>query len=353
MPTLPPGTVNDITVTTPAGLTGTLKNAWVVRLQRRRQRRRFFGSFVATLVANQITVGVGGGNYGFTENIKRQSDGRLPSQGQARHLLHAAALHRQSSPTCPARSQLRAVDRGASPPRGSPAAAEAATSARSIPCAATRWPSSCSRASTAPPTSRRACTGVFADVPCPGDLRRLDRAARRSRTSPAAAATVQLLPLEQQHPRPDGRVHRQDVQPSVASRGREDQDLEEGAPWRRGALQAIDSSRFRARRIAKCVLDFWSAPSSSGARRERLRGNLHRHDHDRLRRRVAAPGDPRRQREPRRRHDRLQHPRRRRAHDRAHDVAAERHRRPSRSTATRSPARRRTRCRSRREPTPS
>jgi hypothetical protein len=72
MPTLPPGSVNDITVTTPAGLTGTLKNAWVVDFNDEALAGGF-QDYVAALVSNQITVGVGGGNYGFHDNIKRQS----------------------------------------------------------------------------------------------------------------------------------------------------------------------------------------------------------------------------------------------------------------------------------------
>jgi S-layer homology domain len=72
MPTLPPGSVNDITVTTPAGPTGTLKNAWVVDFNDENLGGGF-QDYVAALVANQITVGVGGGNYGFTQNTKRQS----------------------------------------------------------------------------------------------------------------------------------------------------------------------------------------------------------------------------------------------------------------------------------------
>jgi hypothetical protein len=71
-PTLPPGSVNDVTVTTPAGLTGTLKNAWVVDFNDE-ALAGVFSDYVAALVANQITVGVGGGNYGFNNNIKRQS----------------------------------------------------------------------------------------------------------------------------------------------------------------------------------------------------------------------------------------------------------------------------------------
>ena len=72
MPTLPPGSVNDITVTTPSGLTGTLNNAWVVDFNDENLAGGF-QDYVAALVANQITVGVGGGNYGFTQNTKRQS----------------------------------------------------------------------------------------------------------------------------------------------------------------------------------------------------------------------------------------------------------------------------------------
>jgi hypothetical protein len=72
MPTLPPGSVNDITVTTPSGLTGTLNNAWVVDFNDEPLAGSFAG-YVASLVANEITVGVGGGNYGFTQNIKRQA----------------------------------------------------------------------------------------------------------------------------------------------------------------------------------------------------------------------------------------------------------------------------------------
>ncbi|MGE5145063.1 MAG: S-layer homology domain-containing protein, partial [Acidobacteriota bacterium] len=72
MPALPPGSVNDITVTTPSGLSGTLKNAWVVDFNDENLAGGF-SDYVASLVANGITVGVGGGNYGFHDNIKRQS----------------------------------------------------------------------------------------------------------------------------------------------------------------------------------------------------------------------------------------------------------------------------------------
>jgi IPT/TIG domain/S-layer homology domain len=68
-PALPAGSLNDVTVTSPASGTGTLPNAWISDFTD-------LGDFVTdivTLVANRITVGVGGGLYGTTDNIKRQA----------------------------------------------------------------------------------------------------------------------------------------------------------------------------------------------------------------------------------------------------------------------------------------
>ena len=71
-PTLAPGSVNDVTVATPSGLSGTLKNGWVQDFNDSGGSGGFYDA-VTSLIANQITVGVGGGNYGYTQNIKRQS----------------------------------------------------------------------------------------------------------------------------------------------------------------------------------------------------------------------------------------------------------------------------------------
>ena len=68
-PALPAGSLNDVTVTSPASGTGTLPNAWISDFTD-------LGNFaidIVTLVANRITVGVGGGLYGTTDNIKRQA----------------------------------------------------------------------------------------------------------------------------------------------------------------------------------------------------------------------------------------------------------------------------------------
>jgi len=59
-PVLSPGTVNDVTVTTPDGTTGTLIKGWVADFLDVPNGQQFH-AFVTTLVSNAITVGVGGG----------------------------------------------------------------------------------------------------------------------------------------------------------------------------------------------------------------------------------------------------------------------------------------------------
>ena len=70
-PLLPPGTVNDIVVTTPDGTTGTLVKGWVSDFLDVPEAHQFHG-FVTTLVSNAITVGVGGGLYGVDQPTLRQ-----------------------------------------------------------------------------------------------------------------------------------------------------------------------------------------------------------------------------------------------------------------------------------------
>jgi hypothetical protein len=71
-PALPPGTVNDVVVTTPDGTTGTLVKGWVADFLDVPQGHQFY-SFVTTLVSNGITVGVGGGMYGVDQpTLRRQ-----------------------------------------------------------------------------------------------------------------------------------------------------------------------------------------------------------------------------------------------------------------------------------------
>ena len=147
-PALTPGGVYDIVVTNPSGLSGTLRNGYVSR----------FSDIVALSlfdsVISKLVAGRGDGRMRRRQLLPEQpghtpADGRLRPEGQARHLLRAAGLL-GGFPRRPLQLQLRSVDRADGGRRHHEPAAEAATSARSTPSAATRWPSSCSKESTAP-----------------------------------------------------------------------------------------------------------------------------------------------------------------------------------------------------------
>ena len=70
-PSLPPGSLNDVTVTNTDGSAGTLPNGWIADFLDVPGGHIFY-SYVTTLVRNAITVGVGGGNYGAAQDTKRQ-----------------------------------------------------------------------------------------------------------------------------------------------------------------------------------------------------------------------------------------------------------------------------------------
>ena len=121
---------------------GTLSKGYVTDFNDVPQNQTFH-AFVTTLVSNGITAGVGGGNYGVASSTLRQQ--------MAVFLLKAKYGVCYVPPPCtpgffadvPCPGTLRAVDRGPRQPRASRAAAAAATTAPPVPCAATRWPSSC------------------------------------------------------------------------------------------------------------------------------------------------------------------------------------------------------------------
>jgi hypothetical protein len=71
VPGLPPGGVHDVVVTNTDGTAGTLVKGWVSDFLDVPQVHQFY-SFVTKLVSNGITVGVGGGNYGPTQDTLRQ-----------------------------------------------------------------------------------------------------------------------------------------------------------------------------------------------------------------------------------------------------------------------------------------
>jgi len=71
MPNLPPGSLNNVTVTNTDGAIGTLPNGWIADFLDVPGNQQFY-SFVTTLVRNAITAGVGGGIYGVAQNTLRQ-----------------------------------------------------------------------------------------------------------------------------------------------------------------------------------------------------------------------------------------------------------------------------------------
>jgi hypothetical protein len=71
-PALPAGSLNDVTVTNTDATTGTLQNGWIVNFLDVPESQQF-NQFVNILVRNEITVGVGGGNYGVDQpTLRRQ-----------------------------------------------------------------------------------------------------------------------------------------------------------------------------------------------------------------------------------------------------------------------------------------
>jgi hypothetical protein len=70
-PALAAGSANDLVVTNPDATTGTLVKGWVADFLDVPAAQQFH-FYVTTLVSNAITAGVGGGNYGVTQDTLRQ-----------------------------------------------------------------------------------------------------------------------------------------------------------------------------------------------------------------------------------------------------------------------------------------
>jgi hypothetical protein len=71
VPALAPGSLSDVVVTMPEGITGTLEKGWVTDFTDVPPVNQFY-SYVTTLVSNAITAGVGGGFYGVDAPTLRQ-----------------------------------------------------------------------------------------------------------------------------------------------------------------------------------------------------------------------------------------------------------------------------------------
>jgi len=70
-PALPAGTINDVTVTNPSGLSGTMPRAYVSMFADV-STGNAFTLYIASLVANGLTAGCGGSNYCPTASVTRQ-----------------------------------------------------------------------------------------------------------------------------------------------------------------------------------------------------------------------------------------------------------------------------------------
>jgi parallel beta-helix repeat protein len=70
-PALPPGSLNNVTVTNTDTSAGTLPNGWIADFLDVPGNQQFY-TFVTTLVRNAITAGVGGGSYGVLQDTLRQ-----------------------------------------------------------------------------------------------------------------------------------------------------------------------------------------------------------------------------------------------------------------------------------------
>jgi len=71
VPALAAGSLSDVVVTMPEGITGTLEKGWVTDFLDVPPANQFY-SYVTTLVSNAITAGVGGGLYGVDAPTLRQ-----------------------------------------------------------------------------------------------------------------------------------------------------------------------------------------------------------------------------------------------------------------------------------------
>ena len=111
-PSLPPGSLNSITVTNTDATTGTLPNGWIADFL------DVPGGASVLLVRHHARAQRDHGRRRRRQLRRRAehaapADGGLPAQGQVRHLLHAAALHRAGFPRRALRLPLRPVDQRA------------------------------------------------------------------------------------------------------------------------------------------------------------------------------------------------------------------------------------------------
>ena len=216
----PPGTVNDVVVTNTDGTTGTLVKGWVVGLPRRARRPAVPRLRHDARLATRSRPASAAAIYGVDQPTLRQQMAVFLLKARHGLCYVPPPCTAGSSPTCPAR---RPSPPGStrSPPRASPAAAAAATTARPTRSAATRWPSSCSRPSTARLRCRRPARHrrLSRTCPCPSARSPTGSSSSPPRTITGGCGGGNYCPRNRQHARADGGLHHQDLQASVDSSG--------------------------------------------------------------------------------------------------------------------------------------
>ena len=191
-PALDPGGVHDVTVTNPGGQTGTVRNGYVSRFADVPDSS-LFDDAISKLVAGGITAGIGGGNYGPAQQRHAPADGGLRPEGQVRHLLHAAALHRAGLLRRPLLVELRALGPAVRRRRASPAAAAAANYCPLNPVRRDQMAVFLLKGKYGSDFAPPPCAGFFDDVDCPGSPFAPGSSGSSSKGSPSDAAATTIV----------------------------------------------------------------------------------------------------------------------------------------------------------------
>ncbi len=210
-PPLSAGSLNDVLVTNTDGTTGTLEKGFVADFLDVSSFNQFY-SYVTQLVTNAITAGTGGGFYGVDQPTLRQQ--------MAVFLLKAkyglCYVPPQCTGTfpdvpCPSIFANWIEDLAA---QGITGGCGGGNYCPQNPVRRDQMAVFLLKAKYGSTYVPPMCAGTFPDVPCPSTFADwIEELAAEQITGGCGGG--QLLPGQQQHPRPDGRVHRQDIQPSV------------------------------------------------------------------------------------------------------------------------------------------
>ncbi len=216
-PALSAGVANDIAVTNTDGTIGRVPKGYVSDFLDVPPRGPSTRSST-TLVSNGITAGIGGGNYGVNDPTVRQQMAVFLLKAQARPLLHAAAVrgnvHRRA-----VHLRVRALDRGRSRREGITTGCGGSNYCPLNPVRRDQMAVFLLKTKYGSSYVPPACDGDFRRRALFVAVRPLDRGAR-GRADHQGLRRQQLLPDQPQHSRPDGGVHRQDVQPPITRAGR-------------------------------------------------------------------------------------------------------------------------------------